>query len=107
MQSDKLPMMPEPYGVIVDGTPGILTFQRAPLTQDQALYCSSDVVYSRADMRAYALAARKEALEQVRAELERRYAEHEQSLGGSYEDGQKTALDVFQGWVEQLMEQDA
>lgn len=52
-------------------------------------------------------ASRKAALSEVRAELERLYAELGEPLGGTYDSGQQTALDCFEGWVEQLMEQDA
>lgn len=92
MQSDKLPKMPEPvYRRCVTVREGVDLY---PLfTFDQ--------------MRDYALAVRKAALQEVRAELKRSYDEADQTYKGSYGDGQATAFDVMEGWVERLMEQDA
>ena len=99
MQSDKLPKMPAALEVLVYDD------QRDFWLRSPGGH--GDGVFSAEQMRDYALATRKAALEEVRAELERLYAELGDPLGGSYEAGQQTALDCFEGWVERLMEQDA
>lgn len=93
MQSDKLPKMPI-------GTP--FPF-RAPEDEE-----SSDLrwttLYDAQQMQAYALAARKAALEEVRAEMERRYGSFK-ALKGSYEAGEQSAYGEAECWVEELMEE--
>lgn len=106
MQSEKLPALPAPHGVVFDGTPGVLRFQREPLTTEQSLFCSSDVVFSRKQMRDYALAARKAALSEVEMECHKRFEEMSRKDMHPYLDGARGEAMVIGLWVKELMEQD-
>lgn len=96
MQSDKLPTMPdaEHFAVL------------SRIYSDSTRATASEV-YTAQQMQDYALAARKMALSEVRRQLIHDYSRMADPGHQDYSPVAAEALDVFEGWVEQLMEQDA